>query len=220
MYFASIIFELAGYKGILFQLPNKKPQNIRSVCITIDDVPKDCFYFSKLLSVFEKFGVVVSFMVISSFVSPESEELLLQAVKNGHHLCNHGSFDRMHARLKYEDLNLEIVHCQRLIDSIYQKAGVPNPVIKYYRPGCGLISNTIYQYCKDHNYKIVLGSNYPSDPNIPIGALHQFYVWCHLRPHDIIILHERKWTVDSIDDIVRDIIKEGYVLTTLDKWGY
>ena len=99
----------------------------------------------------------------------------MEAVINGHHLANHGKTNSIHALKSYYDLNLELTDCQRAIEDIYRQARRCIPFVKYYRPGCGYVNDVIESYCKNNNYKIVLGSNYPSDPTIPIGKINKFY---------------------------------------------
>lgn len=177
------------------------------VTITVDDVPYTKESFKQIIHGFDNQEVKATFFVISSLATEETIEILIETVKNGHHLANHGKTDSRHASLSKENLIDEIMSCERFIESIYQKAGVEKPEIKYYRPGCGFVNSVISSVCDELNFKIVLGSNYPSDPQVIFGTINNWYVRQHLKPNDIIILHDRSWTANSIENLIKEIKK-------------
>lgn len=174
------------------------------IILTFDDVPYDNRSFDKLLKVLEKHKVVATFFVISSFVNDDNIKLLTKAVYKGHHLANHGKTNKRHSSLTHTELHDEIFSCQKLITEIYNEANIPPPDIMYYRPGCGHVNKLINDYCVKNGYKIVLGTNYPCDPLVPLGFINKFYIERHLKQNDIIILHDRKWTPDMIDRLLKE----------------
>ena len=187
------------------------------VCLTIDDVPYDVSAdtFSKILDALKNHGAKATFFVISSLVNEENKPLLVKSVQDGHHLANHGRSNRMHARLSSNDLIAEIEDCERLIGEIYGLAGMEAPSVKYYRPGSGFVSKAILDYCSEKDYRIALGSNYPSDPQIWSGFVIRNYVLHRLQRNDIIILHDRKWTADALDGLLGEIKKRDYDVVSL-----
>jgi peptidoglycan/xylan/chitin deacetylase (PgdA/CDA1 family) len=203
MKFAKLIF--SGY-DIIFE--NKE----NSVILTIDDVPYGKS-FEKILDLLDKYPECkVSFFFISSFQTEPNTDLLLRAIKSGHHLANHGKVDKMHAKCTRVEFANEIETCQEALEKLYQDAGIPMPKTKYFRPGSGLVNQVIQDYCREHNYKIVLGSNYCSDPQVRIPSLNEFYVWRHLRPNDILILHDRSWTLPLLENLFSKGLKTTSLL--------
>lgn len=199
---------------VLFNIVTDNKQ--KKIVLTIDDVPHDYNTFNKIINILKKHDVKCTFFVISSYVNNETKKLLIEAVKNGCHLGNHGAHDVMHAKLNNKQLNNEITECDMKLTQIYNEANVKLPKQKWFRPGCGFMNDTIYEYCKTNNYKIVLGSNYPSDPQIKLGMLNNMYVLKNLTDGDIVILHEREWTVNYLEDLIINIKKRNYEISDLD----
>lgn len=185
-----------SYPRILFQ-------NTQSyIILTIDDVPYSNTSFKDILDVFDEYpNSKATFFVISSYVNDSNRHLLIRALKSGHHLANHGRTSNMHALFGHDSLHAEIEHCQSLLRELYREAEVDFPKVNYYRPGSGYVSKVIYDYCEKNNYRIVLGSNYCSDPHIPIPVLNEWYIMKHLRNNDIIILHDRSWSLSLFKNL-------------------
>lgn len=185
-------YVLSGYDIIYSNNEDK-------IILTIDDVPYQHESFEKILDVLEKHKCKATFFLISSLVNDKNRPLIIRAIKNGHHIANHGKHNTMHALFKYDDLANELEPCQKLIEELYVEAGVNIPTTKYFRAGVGIVTDAINQYCKDNNYKIVLGTNYCSDPKVRWIWLNELYITKHLKPNDIIILHDRNWTPELLD---------------------
>lgn len=173
--------------------------NSEKIILTIDDVPYQTNQFDKILETLDKYNCKATFFVISSLVNESNKSLLIKAIKNGHHLANHGVNNTMHAMCYYDSLHDEIETCQKLINQLYNEANVEEPQIKYFRPGVGIVTHTINEYCKNNNYKIVLGTNYCNDPKISSVTINEYYIKQHLKSNDIIILHDRKWTPELLE---------------------
>jgi len=184
------------------------------IILTIDDIPYDDKNFEIILNILNKYNCKATFFVISSLVTNKNKNLLLNAIKSGHHLANHGIHNVMHARYNYSELEYEIETCQKKINELYIEANIKKPKIKYFRPGCGLVTNDMNKYCIDNNYKIVLGTNYCSDPHISNLWLNKFYIKQHLKDNDIIILHDRKWTPKLLEYLFNKKINNGLGITT------
>lgn len=167
--------------------------------LTIDDVPWKIDTLNDALQILQDNNCTATFFINSYLVtSSEHRALLIQAVQQGHHLGNHGEKHKLHILLNETELTLEIENCQLLIEDIYSAAGKPLPPVKYYRPTCGLVNATVQSYCRRNNYKIVLGSNFPSDPRVRLPYLNHYYIQKHFSSHDIIILHDRPWTPELL----------------------
>lgn len=121
----------------------------------------------------------------------------------------------VHASLTKDELIDEIESCQRVIEKIYECAFVQHPMIKYYRAGCGYVSDVMYKYCEDNGYTIVLGSNYCEDAHIPFKIINKFYIRQHMNNNDIIIIHDRKWTSSMLDELLSEIRMANVPIGTL-----
>ena len=189
---------------------NKKPN---TVYLTIDDVVNPDS-FEEILDVFDKFNVKATFFVISSYVTESNKKLLTRSVKSGHRLANHGQRNKMHAL--YSDIKLleEIEECDNLIKQIYLENNIEIPKEKFFRPGCGITTKTIEKVCSMLDYKIVLGSVYPSDTKLPFPNILAWYIIFKTKPNDIIILHDRPHCPSTLKNIL-PYLKEKFVLDVL-----
>lgn len=191
------IMDIAQYLLSNYDIIFKNTRN--QIILTIDDVPYETGDFEKILNVLNMYNCKATFFVISGLVNQSNRQLLVKAIKTGHHLANHGVHNAMHALFYYESLHDEIEPCQQLINELYEEAGVKLPKLKYFRPGVGIVTSAIDRYCKNNNYRIVLGTNYCSDPKVSNVWINEYYIKCHLKPNDIIILHDRKWTPELLE---------------------
>lgn len=198
------------YSSINFFLSD---QLTNTICLTFDDAPYGKS-FDDTIDILSQYDIKATFFVIAGFVNETNRSSLINAIKSGHQLANHGSIDRMHAKLPYNELKDEITKCQELLKELYKEAGKSEPSKIYYRPGSGFISNTILQLQKDLDMKVVLGSVYPYDPHIPLSNVNYNYLLQKIEPSDIIILHDRKWTLNLLTKILPKL--NEYECRTLD----
>lgn len=191
-------YVLNGYDIIYKSKENK-------VILTIDDAPYDenGIELSKILDILKKHNNTATFFVISSQINESNKKVLIRAIKEGHHLANHGKHNTMHALLDHDGIDKEIKHCEHALEMLYLEAEEDKPSIKYFRPGVGIVTGVINEYCKNNDYKILLGSIYPSDAHIRLEWLNEYYIVNHLDKtnNDIIILHDRYWTANMLDNL-------------------
>lgn len=181
------------YPKVLIRRPNKP-----FVCLTIDDVPYGDNH-NQILKVLDDHNMKATWFVISDLVKTEEHrKFLVNLVKQGHQLGNHGKTNSQHLSLSLVAFENEIVECDKLLVSIYKEARIYEPCVKVYRPGCGLFNQRMIDTTSNHGYELVLGSVYPSDPHIPIPWLNYWYLRLKVQPGDIIILHDRWWTAPML----------------------
>lgn len=205
-------FDLKKY-NIVWKFDNVKHNN--DVYLTIDDVINDDS-FEEILDVLDEFNARATFFVISSNVNEKNKHLLSRAVKSGHHLANHGQTNCKHFLCSNSKLYNEIMDCEKLIEEIYNNSGCMMPKIKYFRPGNGFITDDIIRICKLNNYKIVLGTIYPQDTKLPFPNLIYYYIKLKVKPNDIIILHDRKFTPSVLKKTLKYLKKNNYNIKSLE----
>jgi peptidoglycan/xylan/chitin deacetylase (PgdA/CDA1 family) len=201
---------------IIWSNPDKNYNNdfsTQTLYLTIDDVINDDS-FEEILDVLDEHNVKATFFVISSLVNKNNMDLLVRAVKSGHQLANHGKLNKFHGLYTDNQILLEIIDCEKLLEYIYSNANISMPRIKYFRPGCGYVSDSIKRICVNLGYKIVLGSIYPSDTKLPFPNLLSWYIRTKSKPNDIIILHDRKHLPSTLKKILPQL-KKKYLVTCL-----
>lgn len=206
------------FLNVLFRHRFTVANNCRNVSLTFDDVPYDTKTYKEILQILDSFNVKATFFVISGQITTEAKNVLINAVKNGHHLGNHGHTNTMHALLNNNDLFNEIQLCHTMINEIYQRANVELPNTIYYRPGCGIFTTNMIKTMSlcDSRYKLALGSVYPNDPIVRSSIINYYYLINHIQSGDIIILHDRKWTVPLLPKLLNWLTTNQYNVVPLD----
>jgi peptidoglycan-N-acetylglucosamine deacetylase len=195
------------YPEILSHNPTPSAINLeKKLSLTFDDAPYNgTSSLRNIVDILDKTKMKGTFFVISKQINDESRKLLIEMVKNGHQLGNHGSNNIMHYRLLTESLREEINSCDKTIKSIYDEAGISYPTKMLYRPGCGAFHRDMLNLCKELNYTLTLGSVYPNDPIIRSSYINYHYLKNHIEPGDIVILHDRDWTHDTLKLLLEDM---------------
>lgn len=171
--------------------------NDKVIALTIDDMPYGSH--EKIINLLNKFQQKATFFIISDYINNSNIDILIDAVKNGHQLGNHGKTDTMHAILSEKQLKYEIETCDRLIKFIYDKANVDLPKVMVYRPGSGIYNNTMDNIMKQYGYKLILGNIYPQDPMIRSSIINYLYIISKISWGSIIIIHDRPWTIALLE---------------------
>jgi len=182
------------------------------IALTFDDAPYGSH--EEIIKVLDMYNMKGTFFVISDYINSSNWQILVNAVKNGHQLANHGKTNSIHAIKSMESLKKEIAVCDLLIVEIYKEAGVELPQM-FYRPGCGAFTDQMIKHVESLDYKLALGSVYPNDPSIRSSFINYHYIINHLENGDVVILHDRKWTVSLLHKLLPYLNEYGYHAVTL-----
>ncbi|AEO54413.1 carbohydrate esterase family 4 protein [Thermothelomyces thermophilus ATCC 42464] len=202
------------WTDVLFRiwLPPSKPL----VALTIDDAPSD--HTRAILAALAASGAHATFFVIGSQV-PGREDVLREIVRGGHELANHGMRDEPARALPEAELEAQISHVQALIEAAYVAEGRPPPPVgkgRYYRPGSGFFSERIRRVTRRLGYRVVLGSIYPHDAQLPWAWLNARHILSMLHPGGIIICHDRRsWTEPMLRRVLPELRRRGFQAVTL-----
>ncbi len=194
-------------------LTRNKNMTKNQIALTFDDVPYGSH--QELIDILDAYQIKATFFVISGYVTDESKQILIKAVQKGHQLGNHGKTNSAHARLSESALADEIDSCDELISDIYTKAEVKLPNLMAYRPSCGLFTNKMLRMVHTKGYVLSLGSVYPNDPVIRSSWINYYYLINHIEKGDIVILHDRKWTIPMLDKLLPWLRHNKYESVTL-----
>lgn len=208
------LFLETHYSQILTR--NKFTKN--KIALTFDDVPYGAH--EEIIKLLDKYNMKATFFVISEYLTDETRSLLVKAVKNGHQLGNHGKTNSMHALKTTRSLFSEIQTCDAEIKEIYHQANVTLPNLMVYRPGCGLFTEIMLRVVQSQLYTLALGSVYPNDPMIRWSLLNYYYLISHLEGGDVVILHDRIWTIPLLEGLLPWLIEKKYTSVTLNDLTY
>lgn len=182
------------------------------VALTIDDGPSE--YTAEIMSILEENRAAATFFIIGSQVAGR-EKSLVELVRRGNELANHAMHDEPSRSLSDTDLVHQVDTVDEMVRTAYASAGV-DPPPKYFRPGSGFFSAKMRARLKTMRYRLVLGSIYPHDPQIPFAGVNARHILSMLKPGGIIICHDRRsWTPPMLRQILPEIRKMGYRVVTV-----
>ncbi|CAF1214601.1 unnamed protein product [Rotaria sp. Silwood1] len=210
-----IIFSLSKfYPDVLFHID--LPSNLQYIALTIDDFPNinDLSISFRLLDILRLHNARCTFFTIGSHIekyesSSQIRKLFERLIADGHEIGNHGWRDEQAIRLSREELEQQIINTEKTINK-YTSLNT-----KWFRPGSGFFNQTMIQICTNLGYRLVLGSIYPYDPQIPNSRLNSFFIEHKLYSGAIVILHDRLATIETLQRVLPAIQKRAFHVVTL-----
>lgn len=188
------------------------PTTEKVIALTIDDAPSE--FTREILEVLKENEARATFFIIGGQVAGR-EEVLKSIAKSGMELGNHAMHDEPSRSLSPTQLENEIREVEGSINGTYMALELPRPP-KYFRPGSGFFSTGMRAQVRELGYKMVLGSVYPHDPQIPYSRVNAKHILSMARPGGIIICHDRRgWTVPMLRNVLPELKKRGYTVTTV-----
>ncbi|KAJ6574980.1 nodulation protein nodB [Mycena capillaripes] len=190
----------------------KVSTSTKIVALTIDDGPSE--YTTEIIEVLKENNAAATFFIIGSQVAGR-EETLVELVRSGNELANHAMYDEPSRKLSDADLTNQIHAVDGMLQTAYNSAGV-HPPPKYFRPGSGFFTTRMRERVVELGYRLVLGSIYPHDPQIPYPAINGRHILSMLKPGGIIICHDRRsWTAPMLRQTLPEIRRRGYKILTV-----
>jgi peptidoglycan/xylan/chitin deacetylase (PgdA/CDA1 family) len=102
-----------------------------------------------------------------------------------------------------------------MLTEAYEAEGkiLPN---NYFRPGSGLFNRRMRDLLGNRGFRIVLGSIYPHDPQIPYPNVNAKHILSMAHPGAIIICHDRRgWTAPMLRIVLPELKRQGYEIVTI-----
>ena len=182
------------------------------VALTIDDAPSE--HTDEIVQILKDNGATATFFVIGSQVAGR-ERTLQVLIRNGNELGNHAMHDEPSRSLSDAALRQQIQSVEGMVHEAYAAMDAEKPP-KYFRPGSGFFSERMRKVLASLEYRLVLGSIYPHDPQIPFWRVNARHVLSMLRPGGIIVCHDRRsWTVPMLRKVLPEVRRRGYRVVTV-----
>jgi len=203
------------YPDVLFYID--LPSNLRYISLTIDDFPNinDLSISFDILDILRLYNAKCTFFLIGSHIqkyenSSRIQTLFERLIADGHEIGNHGWRDEQAIRLPERELEQQIIDTEKIISNhtnSFKK--------KWFRPGSGYFNQTMIRLCTRLGYRLVLGSIYPYDPQIPNPKLNSRFIEYKLYPGGIVILHDRLVTIETLQRVLPAIQRQNFQVVTL-----
>ncbi|KAF9894632.1 hypothetical protein FE257_006520 [Aspergillus nanangensis] len=189
------------------------PPSQKLIALTIDDAPSP--YTADILAALRENSAHATFFLIGSQI-PSREESLHELIRRGNELANHAMHDEPSRSLSDAELEGQLGQVQDRIRAAYEAVGAREPVQRWFRPGSGFFSERMRGLVGRLGYRIVLGSVYPHDAQIPWWWVNARHVLSIVKPGGIIICHDRRpWTAKMLRKVLPELARRGYRVVTV-----
>ncbi|KFA70530.1 hypothetical protein S40285_00561 [Stachybotrys chlorohalonatus IBT 40285] len=196
------------YPDVLFEVTTTE----KIMALSLDDAPSP--YTEEIMDVLRENDVHATFFVIGSQVEGR-EQKLQKLVHEGHELGNHAMRDEPSTSLSNDDLENQVRQVKSMLVKAYEAEGkiLPN---NYFRPGSGFFNYRMRDMLGNRGFRIVLGSIYPHDPQIPYPSVNANHILSMAHPGGIIVCHDRRrWTAPMLRIVLPELKKQGYKIVTI-----
>ena len=196
------------YPDVLFE----ETTDEKIIALSIDDAPSS--WTDEIMEVLSENGAHATFFVIGTQVDGR-EDKLRKLIRNGHELGNHAMRDEPSKSLSNDQLEKEVLEVKAKLVEAYTAEGkiLPN---NYFRPGSGLFNYRMRDLLGNRGFRIVLGSIYPHDPQIPYPNVNAKHIISMAHPGAIIICHDRRrWTAPMLRIVLPELKRQGYKIVTI-----
>ena len=196
------------YPDVLFEQDTTE----KIVALSIDDAPSA--HTDEIMQILHDNDARATFFVIGSQVDGR-EDVLRRLVRSGHELANHAMRDEASRSLPINQLEQQLYEVRTKLESAYAAEGrvLTN---NYFRPGSGLFSYRMRDVLGNKGFRIVLGSVYPHDPQIPYPNVNARHILDMVHPGAIIICHDRRsWTAPMLRIALPELRRRGYKIVTI-----
>jgi len=192
------------YPDVLFHAPLLGTQRV--VALTLDDAPSD--ETAKILDILKTYEAKATFFVIGKQVS--SHPHLLQRMHDeGHELGNHAWADEPSIKLPLSELERQVKEVEALLPPNAHGA-------KYFRPGSGFFNKKLVDRVRSLGYRVVLGSIYPHDPQIPNPRVNARHVLRMVKPGGIIIMHDRRsYSAEQLELVLKGLAAKSWKVESI-----
>jgi peptidoglycan/xylan/chitin deacetylase (PgdA/CDA1 family) len=196
------------YPDVLFEVNTTE----KIIALSIDDAPSH--HTDEIMEILRENDAHATFFVIGSQVDGR-EETLRKLVRSGHELGNHAMRDEPSTSLNNDELENQVRMVKSKLVDAYEAEGkiLPN---NYFRPGSGFFNYRMRDMLGNRGFRIVLGSVYPHDPQIPYPSVNAKHILSMAHPGAIIICHDRRrWTAPMLRTVLPELRRQGYKIVTI-----
>jgi peptidoglycan/xylan/chitin deacetylase (PgdA/CDA1 family) len=196
------------WPDVLFHVPTSS----RVIALTIDDGPSE--YTEEIMNILKVNGATATFFIIGSQIDGR-EQTLQDLIRNGNELGNHAMHDEPSRSLSDFVLAHQVETVREKLADVYSAVDWEGPP-KFFRPGSGFFSGRMRKLMEKLGFRLILGSIYPHDPQVPYSAVNSRHILSMLRPGGIIICHDRRsWTGPMLRKVLPEIKSRGYRIVTV-----
>lgn len=179
------------------------------VALTIDDAPSQK-WTPRILEVLDAYDARATFFLMGRRI-PGNEPLVRRIVADGHELGHHMMTATPSILLSSTSFESRMQQTARRL--------APFGGAQWLRPASGWFNRRMVRQAEAKGYRVALGSIYSNDSMNPFTAYHVHYILSHVRPGDVIILHDglgwRTRAPEVLSRVLPELQDRGYRIVTL-----
>lgn len=200
-----------------------KHEGLPVVALTIDDSPTDST--PAILDCLRHHNAKATFFIISSYIKGR-EHIMDRIIAEGHEVANHTTVDAASWKMSKEEFEYSLMSCEESIKPWFEKRQKSNDkenrkTYKWFRPGHGILSSSMLATLRRQRYRTAIVNVFPNDAQrfpkscqFHYPQLNSWYLSVRTRAGAIVVLHDRQWTVSTLQMCLSTLSKRFY-LTTL-----
>ncbi len=199
----------ATHRDVLFHVDTQQ----QVIALTIDDGPHATIT-PKILDVLADHNVRASFFLIGMNVLG-NERIVERIVAEGHEIGNHMLVDERSIDLSSREFLRQLQQTDRILRQFARPT--------WFRPGSGFYTHQMVEQIKTNGYRLVVGSVYPYDAQVPATLDATEFLTNHVVantvPGSIIVLHDgqddRERVVGVLERLLPTLLDQGYRFLTV-----
>lgn len=194
------------------------------VALTIDDAPsalgKSNSMMKEVLQLLEDHEASATFMLMGKFAEGHEEDLV-QLLKEGHELGNHGMLDKPYNQDSKQEFAAAVDACSKKIFELQSLAGVPQSV-KWFRAPHGRYSPDMEEVVLERDLTHVLCDTYACCPVIQNGAFIGDFLARSAQSGSIIVIHMpshglREWCYEGLKRFLEGLAQKNLRAVSVSK---
>jgi len=192
------------------------------VALTLDDAPcrgsNANSEMRNVMEVLERYGAKATFMAVGAFMEGHEDDLL-ELLRRGHELGNHGMRDRPYDKDTPQAFGQAVDACSEKIMALQRKAGVAEDV-KWFRAPHGRYNKVMEEVLTNRGLTNVMCDTYASCPIIQDGEFIGDFLSKNAQDGSIILLHMpernfREWCSVGLARLLEGLNQRGLKAVTL-----
>lgn len=201
--------ELGGERVFALHVPRILRENARAgrrVALTFDDAPNG--YTWEILAILKEFKVRATFFLIGVQVL-RHPELARSIVAAGHEIGNHSFSHTLKEDCTEDKIREDMTRAEKAILEVTGRLPL------YFRPPCGVVTQSVRRACGQLGYSLVLWSVDSGDWKAQDDDTVVAHVLESVRPGGILLFHPLPRTVRVLPRILQALREKGYEIVPL-----
>jgi peptidoglycan/xylan/chitin deacetylase (PgdA/CDA1 family) len=212
------------HQSLCYYDVKKHPRVQKHVALTIDDAPcrfgADGSELPRIRNILKEFDAKATFMIIGSWCTPDHREDLINLLRDGHEMGNHGMMDCSYQHDHRDKFGAAVDECSEIIADLQTAAGLDNVGVRWFRAPHGRYTKEMAEELDSRNLVNVMCDTYASCPVIQDGEFIGRHLTSTCQDGSIILLHMpekpvRQWCWTALVGLLQGLKERDFEVVTV-----